>query len=160
MKASSFPPLPSPLLSSPGESLDLFGRTTTALMASLPLWRRRFGCSACGGRLLVVVAGSLWRVSASAPAFAFIVIIVWVALVAVWRMLCRFRGLGGCLATLVCYRSLYPWHCNSLLQVSVAVVSRFAGLPVSSPFFMLYLFLGRLPSVWWWLYFRLIASAY
>ena len=89
MKASFFPPLPSLLLSSPGESLDLFGRTTTALMASLPPWRRRFGCSACGGRLLVVVAGSLWRVSASAPAFAFIVIILWVALVVVWRMLCR-----------------------------------------------------------------------
>jgi len=76
-------------VSFPGESLDLFGRTTTAPVVSLPPWRRRLRSSTGDGRLRVVVVGSLWRVSASAPAFARIVNIVWVALVVVWRMLCR-----------------------------------------------------------------------
>ena len=53
---------------------------------------------------------------------------------------------GGCFAALVgrvdalptlsCCRSLHPWRCNILLQVPVAFVSRFAGLPMPSPFFL------------------------
>ena len=76
-------------MSFPGESLDLFGRTTTAPVASLPPWSRHHVSSTGNGRLRVVVVGSLGRVSASAPAFARIVNIVWVALVVAWRMLCR-----------------------------------------------------------------------
>ena len=53
---------------------------------------------------------------------------------------------GGCFAalvdrvdafaTLIVLSILAPLRCNILLQVPVAVVSRFAGLPMSSPFFL------------------------
>ena len=170
MKASFFPPLPSPLLSFPGKSLDHFGRTTTTLMASLSPWRRHFGSSACGGRLLVVVAGSLWSLCFCAC----------LGLHRQLRLGCIGRVLadalppcsGGCLATAVvlvlvsggcfaalmdrvdalpllsCCRSLHPWRCNILLQVLVAFVSRIAGLPMSFLFFLVVFV------------FSLIASAY
>ena len=40
LTASLFPHMPSSSVSSPGENLDHFGRTTTTPFASLPPWRR------------------------------------------------------------------------------------------------------------------------
>jgi hypothetical protein len=75
-------PFPSYPVGVPGENVDHVGRTTTALMASLPPWRRRFG-SFCW-----------WRSSAllrefplqRPPSFSFFYIIR-VALVVSWRTL-------------------------------------------------------------------------
>jgi hypothetical protein len=53
LKASFFAPLPSSPVSFPSESLNLFGRMTTAPAASLPPWRRHLvNSGGGGGRLL------------------------------------------------------------------------------------------------------------
>ena len=158
MKASSFPPLPSPSLSFPGESLDLFGRTTKASLASLPP-----GGVISEARLAVVVC---WWWSLALSGESLLLPLPWLASSNSSRLHWSCSGgcfppySGGCLATAVvlvlvsggcfaalvgrvdalptlsCCRSLHPWRCNILLQVPVAVVSRFAGLPMSSPFFL------------------------
>ena len=76
--------MPSSLVSSPGENLDHFGRTTTAPFASLPHWRRCPGSSCRWWSYSLLEEDPLLHL----PSLSFLYI-VQVALVVGWRMLCR-----------------------------------------------------------------------
>ena len=84
LKTSLFLSMPSSSVSSLGEILDHFGRTTTAPFVSLPPWRRCPGSSRRWWSYSLLEENPLLHL----PSLSFLYF-VQVALVVGWRMLCR-----------------------------------------------------------------------